>query len=107
MVGVAILLVRVCLGAAAPAGAPGAVAARLVVRVRSGSAPIPGAEITVDGSTSSSDAAGEATLQVSPGRHDVSASRLGFRPAAATIDAREGEEVAVVLQLTPLELPTD
>src|SRR5262249_28666451 len=79
----------------------------LTVRVRNGSAPIPGAVIVVESSTSLSDAQGIVTFGVSEGEHEILVSRLGFRPASMRANVRAGQETVVVVQLTPLQLPTE
>ena len=82
--------------------APGTV----VVRVRSGAAPVSSAEVTACGVTSETDIQGEARLTLPAGEQKVSVVRAGFAPTTLTVNVRPGEETVATVQLQEQRLET-
>lgn len=79
----------------------------LTVRVRNGAAPIPAAEVTVEGATMPTDPQGNVSLELDAGPHELLVSRLGFRSSTTRADVRAGEVTVVVVQLDPIQMPTE
>ncbi len=88
----------VWLAAAAPGWAEPADGTALV-KVRSGVAPVAGAEIIVEGMSFSADARGEARFPLAAGAHRLSVMHPGFETAAASIVIRAGEQTTLVVPL--------
>jgi outer membrane receptor for ferrienterochelin and colicins len=88
-----------CLMLAASLAAAEPATGTLVVRVRSGAAPIPSADVTAGGVTARTDVQGEARLALPAGEQVVMVVRAGFAPATFTVRVRAGEEVVTIAQL--------
>ncbi|HXI03808.1 MAG TPA: TonB-dependent receptor [Candidatus Saccharimonadales bacterium] len=95
--GAAILLLAPALALAStePGGANGT----LLVRVRSGSAPVASAEIVAGAITGETDERGEARLSLHAGERTITVSRLGFAPTTVKVVVRSGESATVTVQL--------
>ena len=80
----------------------------VVVRVRSGSAPVPAAEVSVAGAaggvggvgvTAETDARGEARLELAAGEQELLVRRAGFAPATVRVAVAAGGTVEAAVQL--------
>ena len=107
--GPATTLACVCLVllACAAAGAEVTTGA-VVVRVRSGSAPVPAAEVSAAGAagvagvigvTAETDARGEARLELAAGEQELLVRRAGFAPATVRVAVAAGGTVEAAVQL--------
>ncbi len=84
--------------AASPAVAQSA-SGILVVRVRSGGAPVSGADVITGQIIVQTDVQGEARLPLPAGDHSVTVERAGFARATFTVSVHAGEEIVQVVQL--------
>jgi len=80
-----------------------AAADALRVDVRSGGRPIEGAAVRVDGEQRTTDSAGQATLGVAQGEHEVSVEAPGYLPASLRAAVGPGAAAHVTVELMPLE----
>src|SRR5207249_2223931 len=71
----------------------------LVVRVRSGAAPVSSADVNAGAATVRTDAQGEARLTLPAGEQEVRVIRVGFAPATIMVSVRAGEETEAMVQL--------
>jgi outer membrane receptor for ferrienterochelin and colicins len=71
----------------------------VIVRVRSGAAPVSSADVTAGGITVRTDVQGEARMTLPAGEQEVGVVRAGFAPATQTVSVRAGEEVVATVQL--------
>src|SRR5882672_4042041 len=71
----------------------------VIVRVRSGAAPVSSADVTGGGLTVQTDVQGEARLTLPVGEFKVTVVRVGFASATVMASVRAGEEVVTVVQL--------
>ena len=71
----------------------------LIVRVRSGGAPVSSADVSSGAVTIQSDMRGEALLTLPEGEQEVSVVRAGFFPAAFTVSLRAGERTVRIVPL--------
>ena len=79
----------------------------VIVRVRSGAAPVSAADVTAGGLTVQTDVKGEARIILPAGEQPVSVVRVGFAPATLTVSVRVGEEVVMIVQLQEQRLETN
>ncbi len=85
-----------------PAGAAESQAASVRVEVAASGKPLPGATVSAGGASATTDASGVATLTVS-GQTLITASKDGYRPAAAKVDAAAGPQQSARLVLTAVD----
>src|SRR5713101_9721419 len=71
----------------------------LVVRVRSGAAPVSTADVNAGGITVQTDVEGEARLTLAAGEYKVTVVRVGFASATVMASVRAGEETVAMVQL--------
>ncbi len=75
----------------------------LTVRVRAEGRPIAGASVRVGVEQTTTDAAGQATLTLPPGEHDLTVEAGGFVPAVARANVNPGAPASVTVEMTALE----
>ena len=75
----------------------------LLLEVTSQGAPVEGAEIRAEpsGLRTTTDARGQALLQLPAGDHTLRITRLGFRPETRAVTLAEEEEASLRIELTP------
>src|SRR5437773_3050452 len=78
----------------------------VIVRVRSGAAPVSSADVTAGGLTVQTDVQGEARMTLPAGEQPVKVVRVGFAPATLTVSVGVGEEVVTIVQLQEQRLET-
>src|SRR5262249_18553400 len=78
----------------------------LVVRVRSGGAPVSSADVTAGHITVQTDVQGETRLTLPAGDQIVMVERAGFARATVGVSVRAGEEMGPVVQLEEERLET-
>jgi iron complex outermembrane receptor protein len=74
---------------------------QLRVEIRSASGPVPGAVVTVDGATQTTDASGVTVFTLPPGPVQVLVVKDGFAPASAPADLRPGTMQTLVIDMVP------
>lgn len=88
-----ILIILLNLGAAA------AQQATIRVTVRSNAMPVDDAEVVVSGRTYRTDSEGTVSINVPPGRLQLTIVKSGYVPSTADIDVRSGQEQPVIVDL--------
>lgn len=88
----ALLLISVCSMAQVPA-------AIIKITVLAENRPVPGASVTVNGASYTTDQRGFVEVQVSPGEVEVSGAAEGFLPAATKLQATAGQAYDLTLEL--------
>ena len=73
------------------------------VEVRAGDRPVAAASVVIAGVTYTTDLEGTARANVSPGTFELTVSKAGFIPAAASVTAVAGEERTVTVALVAAE----
>ncbi len=81
--------------------------ARVLVRARSGTAPVEGAQVSVGTSGMITDAAGEAVLRLPAGDHVLRVRKLGLAPAEVRLALRAGADTTVVVALEEEAIHTE
>src|SRR5947207_2013221 len=75
--------------------------ATIQVEVRTGSTPIPGAKVVVNGISRQTDRNGIAVIAAAAGKVEVLATKAGFFDATATITIDQTREWRLVIELQP------
>jgi iron complex outermembrane receptor protein len=96
--GVAVVTMVLAAGAAAIAQPP-TVAVRVEVRNEQG--PVPGATVSIAGTTRETGADGIAVITVPPGPTRIVVSKAGYLDGDATVTAAPGGELRVIIELVP------
>jgi len=79
----------------------------VIVRARSGAAPLASADVRVEGRTVQTDARGEARLVLPAGEHAVTVGHPGFAALTLPISVRSATEVTVTFQLQVERMETE
>lgn len=98
------MCVALWLAAAAGSRAAELASGTVLVRVRSGAAPISSAEVTAGELAVQTDVQGEARLSLPVGEHEITVLRPGFAPITVATTVRAGEEATAIVQLRELRI---
>jgi iron complex outermembrane receptor protein len=85
----------------APAPAPAQAPATVEVHVRHDAAPVAGAQVVINGSTFTTDAAGAVTISLPSGPAIVTALMDGFVPTTTSISLQPGQTLQLSIDLDP------
>ena len=78
--------------------------ASVLIEVRAGNAAMADADVRVAGTAVRTDANGMVRIPVKPGSLDIAVTKDGFAPAGVTVTVPEGQELKVLIELSPAEI---